>query len=79
MFDRVFAVNVKGSFFMMQKVLAHMIANPTDAVFPAQETPRMSDNRGAAWQRFKAGGAAGAGAGSATATATGVTGSASTP
>lgn len=62
-----------------QRNLAHMIANPTDAVFPAQETPRMSDNRGAAWQRFKAGGAAGAGAGSATATATGVTGSASTP
>lgn len=27
MFDRVFAVNVKGSFFMMQKVLAHMVAN----------------------------------------------------
>ena len=27
MFDRVFAVNVKGSFFMMQKVLAHMLAN----------------------------------------------------
>ena len=26
MFDRIFAVNVKGSFFMMQKVLAHMVA-----------------------------------------------------
>ena len=29
MFDRLFAVNVKGSFFVMQKVLAHMVANGT--------------------------------------------------
>jgi D-sorbitol dehydrogenase (acceptor) len=29
MFDRLFAVNVKGSFFVMQKVLAHMVAHQT--------------------------------------------------
>jgi len=29
MFDRLFAVNVKGSFFVMQKVLAHMVASST--------------------------------------------------
>ena len=27
MYDRIFAVNVKGAFFAMQKVLAHMLAN----------------------------------------------------
>ena len=27
MYDRMFAVNVKGAFFVMQKVLAHMVAN----------------------------------------------------
>lgn len=27
MFDKLFAVNVKGAFFVMQKVLAHMVAN----------------------------------------------------
>ena len=27
MFDRIFAVNVKGAFFVMQKVLAHMVAH----------------------------------------------------
>lgn len=27
MYDRIFAVNVKGAFFVMQKVLAHMVAN----------------------------------------------------
>ena len=29
MFDKMFAVNVKAAFFMMQKVLAHMVANKT--------------------------------------------------
>lgn len=29
MFDRLFAVNVKGSFFVMQKVLAHMVETGT--------------------------------------------------
>ena len=29
MFDRLFAVNVKGSFFVMQRVLAHMVAHQT--------------------------------------------------
>ena len=29
MFDKMFAVNVKGTFFMMQKVLAHMVENKT--------------------------------------------------
>jgi len=29
MFDRLFAVNVKGSFFVMQSVLAHMVAHQT--------------------------------------------------
>lgn len=29
MFDRLFAVNVKGSFFVMQSVLAHMVAQQT--------------------------------------------------
>lgn len=29
MFDTLFAVNVKGAFFVMQKVLAHMVANQT--------------------------------------------------
>lgn len=29
MFDRLFAVNVKGSFFVMQKVLAHMVSCQT--------------------------------------------------
>ena len=29
MFDRLFAVNVKGSFFVMQKVLAHMVDSGT--------------------------------------------------
>lgn len=29
MFDKMFAVNVKGAFFMMQKVLAHMVENKT--------------------------------------------------
>ncbi len=29
MFDKLFAVNVKGSFFVMQKVLAHMVAQQT--------------------------------------------------
>lgn len=64
-----------------QRNLAHMIANPTDAVFPAQETPRMSDNRGAAWQRFKTGGSGTNGQGNtnATATATGVSGAAAQP
>ena len=27
MYDKIFAVNVKGAFFVMQKVLAHMVAN----------------------------------------------------
>lgn len=27
MYDKIFAVNVKGAFFMMQKVLAHMVAH----------------------------------------------------
>jgi D-sorbitol dehydrogenase (acceptor) len=29
MYDKMFAVNVKGAFFVMQKVLAHMVANKT--------------------------------------------------
>lgn len=29
MYDKMFAVNVKGAFFVMQKVLAHMVANQT--------------------------------------------------
>jgi len=29
MFDKLFSVNVKGSFFVMQKVLAHMVAHQT--------------------------------------------------
>jgi D-sorbitol dehydrogenase (acceptor) len=29
MYDKMFAVNVKGAFFVMQKVLAHMMANKT--------------------------------------------------
>ncbi len=29
MFDKLFAVNVKGAFFVMQKVLAHMVAHQT--------------------------------------------------
>jgi len=29
MFDKMFAVNVKGAFFMMQKVLTHMVENDT--------------------------------------------------
>lgn len=29
MFDKMFAVNVKGAFFMMQKVLIHMVENKT--------------------------------------------------
>jgi D-sorbitol dehydrogenase (acceptor) len=29
MFDKMFAVNVKGAFFVMQKVLAHMVAHQT--------------------------------------------------
>ena len=29
MFDRLFAVNVKGTFFVMQRVLAHMVAEQT--------------------------------------------------
>jgi D-sorbitol dehydrogenase (acceptor) len=29
MFDKMFAVNVKGAFFVMQKVLAHMVSNQT--------------------------------------------------
>lgn len=29
MFDKMFAVNVKGAFFMMQKVLSHMVENKT--------------------------------------------------
>ncbi|WP_263771124.1 L-iditol 2-dehydrogenase [Propionivibrio soli] len=29
MFDKLFAVNVKGAFFVMQKVLAHMVENRT--------------------------------------------------
>lgn len=28
MYDKIFAVNVKGAFFVMQKVLAHMVAHP---------------------------------------------------
>ena len=32
MFDRLFAVNVKGSFFVMQKVLAHMVDYQTRGV-----------------------------------------------
>jgi NAD(P)-dependent dehydrogenase (short-subunit alcohol dehydrogenase family) len=29
MYDKMFAVNVKGAFFVMQKVLAHMVAHKT--------------------------------------------------
>jgi D-sorbitol dehydrogenase (acceptor) len=29
MYDKMFAVNVKGAFFVMQKVLSHMVANKT--------------------------------------------------
>jgi len=29
MYDKMYAVNVKGAFFVMQKVLAHMVANKT--------------------------------------------------
>lgn len=36
-----------------QRNLAAMIANPTDVVFPAQETPRLSDNRAAAYAAYK--------------------------
>lgn len=36
-----------------QRNLAAMIANPTDVVFPAQETPRLSDNRAAAYTAYK--------------------------
>lgn len=32
MFDKIFAVNVKGAFFMMQKVLEHMVAHRTRGV-----------------------------------------------
>lgn len=48
-----------------QRNLAAMIANPTDVVFPAEETPRLSDNRAAAYAAYKgtSGAAAGAGGG----------------
>lgn len=36
-----------------QRNLAAMIANPTDVVFPAEETPRLSDNRAPAYAAYK--------------------------
>lgn len=47
-----------------QRNLAHMIANPTDVVFPANETPRRSDDRGTSWQKFKSGAGSGGGSSS---------------
>lgn len=46
MYDRIFAVNVKGAFFVMQKVLAHMVAQAQGAPAPGCAVINMASQAG---------------------------------